>query len=243
MAGGMVSREGHAECQAVFSGAGELEGLHEREDGAGGRGAGSREACLPRAGRGFSLPVPYGQLVPAPHSALSPRVPDPGQLKQLSILKVDQNRLCEVTEAIGDCENLSELMLTENLLTVWPSLAGPGERGQGAAVWQGPAVWSDGRPLTGSIWRGWHSVGAGDAPEGFSLLPKSSGFWPTPGPPFSRPGSAPLSGETDQADQPQRGPEPSRGAATGDRRLCGAQRSLLKGQPPGRPAARARPHG
>lgn len=42
----------------------------------------------------------------------------PGQLKQLSILKVDQNRLCEVTEAIGDCENLSELILTENLLTV-----------------------------------------------------------------------------------------------------------------------------
>lgn len=41
-----------------------------------------------------------------------------GQLKQLSILKVDQNRLCEVTEAIGDCENLSELILTENLLTV-----------------------------------------------------------------------------------------------------------------------------
>lgn len=46
--------------------------------------------------------------------------PMPGQLKQLSILKVDQNRLCEVTEAIGDCENLSELILTENLLTVGP---------------------------------------------------------------------------------------------------------------------------
>lgn len=48
----------------------------------------------------------------------------PGQLKQLSILKVDQNRLCEVTEAIGDCENLSELILTENLLTVGPSPTG-----------------------------------------------------------------------------------------------------------------------
>lgn len=36
----------------------------------------------------------------------------------MSILKVDQNRLCEVTEAIGGCENLSELVLTENLLTV-----------------------------------------------------------------------------------------------------------------------------
>lgn len=45
-------------------------------------------------------------------------IPTPGQLKQLSILKADQNRLCEVTEAIGDCENLSELILTENLLTV-----------------------------------------------------------------------------------------------------------------------------
>lgn len=31
---------------------------------------------------------------------------------------MDQNRLREVTEAIGDCENLSELILTENLLTV-----------------------------------------------------------------------------------------------------------------------------
>lgn len=51
--------------------------------------------------------------------------PTPGQLKQLSILKVDQNRLCEVTEAIGDCENLSELILTENLLTVGPGLRVP----------------------------------------------------------------------------------------------------------------------
>lgn len=48
----------------------------------------------------------------------------PGQLKQLSILKVDQNRLCEVTEAIGDCENLSELILTENLLMVGSGLGG-----------------------------------------------------------------------------------------------------------------------
>lgn len=45
-------------------------------------------------------------------------LPWPGQLKQLSILKVDQNRLTEVTESIGDCENLSELILTENMLTV-----------------------------------------------------------------------------------------------------------------------------
>lgn len=44
--------------------------------------------------------------------------PWPGQLKQLSILKVDQNRLTDVTESIGDCENLSELILTENMLTV-----------------------------------------------------------------------------------------------------------------------------
>lgn len=51
--------------------------------------------------------------------------PTSGQLKQLSILKVDQNRLCEVTEAIGDCENLSELILTENLLTVGPASQAP----------------------------------------------------------------------------------------------------------------------
>lgn len=38
---------------------------------------------------------------------------------------MDQNRLCEVTEAIGDCENLSELILTENLLTVGPGLRVP----------------------------------------------------------------------------------------------------------------------
>ncbi|KAB0393015.1 hypothetical protein E2I00_010729, partial [Balaenoptera physalus] len=73
------------------------------------------------------------------------RLPDGiGQLKQLSILKVDQNRLCEVTEAIGDCENLSELILTENLLT--------GQLGGGAheVLWSGsreprgewPALWS-----------------------------------------------------------------------------------------------------
>lgn len=31
---------------------------------------------------------------------------------------MDQNRLTEVTEAIGDCANLSELILTENLLQV-----------------------------------------------------------------------------------------------------------------------------
>lgn len=80
--------------------------------------------------------------------------PTPGQLKQLSILKVDQNRLCEVTEAIGDCENLSELILTENLLTVRPGLAGPGERGWGAAVWWVLAVCLDGGTLAGSSWRG-----------------------------------------------------------------------------------------
>ncbi|XP_014394174.1 PREDICTED: protein scribble homolog [Myotis brandtii] len=50
--------------------------------------------------------------------------PTPGQLKQLSILKVDQNRLSEVTEAIGGCENLSELILTENLLTALPHSLG-----------------------------------------------------------------------------------------------------------------------
>lgn len=58
-----------------------------------------------------------------------PVSPTPGQLKQLSILKVDQNRLCEVTEAIGDCENLSELILTENLLMVG---SGSGGRKDGA---------------------------------------------------------------------------------------------------------------
>ncbi|XP_026577637.1 protein scribble homolog [Pseudonaja textilis] len=47
-----------------------------------------------------------------------------GQLKQLSILKVDQNRLTEVTEAIGDCANLSELILTENLLQTLPRSLG-----------------------------------------------------------------------------------------------------------------------
>ena len=41
-----------------------------------------------------------------------------GSLKQLSILKVDQNRLLQLTDSMGDCENLTELMLTENLLQV-----------------------------------------------------------------------------------------------------------------------------
>lgn len=51
--------------------------------------------------------------------------PCPGQLKQLSILKVDQNRLTEMSESIGDCENLSELILTENMLTVGALAAAP----------------------------------------------------------------------------------------------------------------------
>ncbi|XP_074997035.1 protein scribble homolog isoform X39 [Calonectris borealis] len=37
---------------------------------------------------------------------------------------VDQNRLTEVTESIGDCENLSELILTENMLTALPKSLG-----------------------------------------------------------------------------------------------------------------------
>lgn len=41
-----------------------------------------------------------------------------GSLKQLSILKVDQNRLGRLTDSIGECENLTELILTENLLQV-----------------------------------------------------------------------------------------------------------------------------
>lgn len=41
-----------------------------------------------------------------------------GSLKQLSILKVDQNRLTLLSESIGECENLTELVLTENLLQV-----------------------------------------------------------------------------------------------------------------------------
>lgn len=45
-------------------------------------------------------------------------VVSPGSLKQLSILKVDQNRLTHLSDSIGECENLTELVLTENLLQV-----------------------------------------------------------------------------------------------------------------------------
>ncbi|CAH2286248.1 scribble homolog isoform X11 [Pelobates cultripes] len=55
---------------------------------------------------------------------LSSLPPGIGQLKQLSILKVDQNRLTQLTESIGDCENLSEIVLTENLLTSLPKSTG-----------------------------------------------------------------------------------------------------------------------
>lgn len=41
-----------------------------------------------------------------------------GKLKKLSILKVDQNRLAQLPEAVGDCESLTELVLTENRLLV-----------------------------------------------------------------------------------------------------------------------------
>uniref|UniRef100_A0A4W3GMS8 Scribble planar cell polarity protein n=1 Tax=Callorhinchus milii TaxID=7868 RepID=A0A4W3GMS8_CALMI len=47
-----------------------------------------------------------------------------GQLKQLSILKVDQNRLSHLPETLGDCGNLTELILTENLLTCLPKSLG-----------------------------------------------------------------------------------------------------------------------
>lgn len=76
-------------------------------------------------GRGGPPSCPLPRLPgPCPAQLCHCVSPTPGQLKQLSILKVDQNRLCEVTEAIGDCENLSELILTENLLTVGPSPVG-----------------------------------------------------------------------------------------------------------------------
>lgn len=106
---GRPGREATRACRAVLSGAGEGGG-----EGAAWAGAGLRAVSC---------------TGPPPPAARHPFSPTPGQLKQLSILKVDQNRLCEVTEAIGDCENLSELILTENLLTVRPSLAGPGEQG------------------------------------------------------------------------------------------------------------------
>lgn len=41
-----------------------------------------------------------------------------GKLKKLSILKVDQNRLTQLPETVGDCESLTELVLTENRLLV-----------------------------------------------------------------------------------------------------------------------------
>ena len=47
-----------------------------------------------------------------------------GQLKQLSTLRVDQNHLCKVTEAIESCENLSEPVLTENMLMALPRSLG-----------------------------------------------------------------------------------------------------------------------
>lgn len=83
---------------------------------AGGRGR-RQGGALPSSELGAAWAAgPFPPLSPWHHVSLAP-----GQLKQLSILKVDQNRLCEVTEAIGDCENLSELVLTENLLTVRPA--------------------------------------------------------------------------------------------------------------------------
>lgn len=71
-------------------------------------------------GQGQAVPTEWAPR-PHPTRPCCHGTPTPGQLKQLSILKVDQNRLSEVTEAIGGCENLSELILTENLLTVGPA--------------------------------------------------------------------------------------------------------------------------
>lgn len=41
-----------------------------------------------------------------------------GKLRKLSILKADQNRLTYLPEGIGNCESLTELVLTENQLQV-----------------------------------------------------------------------------------------------------------------------------
>lgn len=41
-----------------------------------------------------------------------------GKLRKLSILKVDQNQLAYLPESIGNCESLTELVLTENQLQV-----------------------------------------------------------------------------------------------------------------------------
>ena len=45
-------------------------------------------------------------------------------MKKLSILKADQNRLHQLTPAIGDCFNITELVLTENLLIELPTSIG-----------------------------------------------------------------------------------------------------------------------
>ena len=47
-----------------------------------------------------------------------------GKLEKLSILKVDQNRLSQLTPALGNCSNITELMLTENLLSDLPTSLG-----------------------------------------------------------------------------------------------------------------------
>lgn len=47
----------------------------------------------------------------------------PGKLRRLSILKVDQNKLIQLTDSIGDCESLTELVLTENQLQVGMAMA------------------------------------------------------------------------------------------------------------------------
>ena len=41
-----------------------------------------------------------------------------GKLRKLSILKADQNRLTYLPESIGNCESLTELVLTENQIQV-----------------------------------------------------------------------------------------------------------------------------
>lgn len=167
------------------------------------------------------------QLTPCIHQALSPHS---GQLKQLSILKIDQNRLVELTEAIGECENLSELILTENMLMVCVLTDRQGEL---VPLPRSPAWWA-------LAW-GWAWLG-----EGLALLALC--WWPriVPAQGSGRPldrwspfasGPAQGPGEADEADQPQCGPEPSAGSAPRDRRLQQSQRALPSGQSPGVPAA------
>lgn len=139
----------------------------------------------------------------------------PGCLKQLSILKVDQNRLAQLTDSIGECENLTELVLTENLLEVRRY-----------------------KPFkTASHWPSWDLCMPINIQVQLTAIKLHDNFhWILMGLSHSLKVTSSLAGQAEEADQPECRPQPFGRRAQRAGRLCQPQRPLTERQSPGQTA-------